>query len=158
MDDFEKLLKQEPDPVASEELLKRLEKKALAEKQAEFKEAVGKKVWRTADGRYLNMSEMTDNHLLNAFHVVEKNINAYLSKTNYNTPESREKAFATLRIGKEAEIPLHIRTALGTQIKGYKHLYDEIQERNLFQKTLEKETDNIFDLLNNLSKDNDETQ
>ena len=80
MDDFEKLLKQEPDPVASEELLKRLEKKALAEKQAEFKEAVGKKVWRTADGRYLNISEMTDNHLLNAFRMVERSIKAYLLK------------------------------------------------------------------------------
>jgi hypothetical protein len=151
MDDFDRMLN-DPDPQETESLLKKLEAKALAEANQSFNASLGHKVWRTKDGRYINFSQMEDKHLMNSYNLVEKNITKYLKKSLQSTDE--DGVIATLlNHAKNREFkgfPPATLKALGDQLHGYYFLYQEINERGLYQKLLTEAAEDAFNVFDDI--------
>lgn len=141
----------------AEAMLKRLEKKEQAKASKNFKSSLSEKVWRTKDGRYIDIKAMDDNHLLNSYHMVERNIKGYLKINSTYTGAEID----ILLNNDLSELAQTFRIALGSQVSGYKFLKEEITERNLFGRRLSEATDDafsIFDDIINSKEEDDETQ
>lgn len=146
---WEDLDRSEPDAGAAEQMLKRLEAKALAEESKSFKEALGNRVWRTRDGRYIDFDKMDNNHLMNSYNLVERNIINYLAAAGYDE-EEKNTIMSDMLHKKLDDIPPVVKKALGDQMMGYRFLYAEIIGRNLFQVKLEKAADDVFDVFDDI--------
>jgi muconolactone delta-isomerase len=148
----------EPDDEAAEAMLKRLAAQEQSKANRSFKEGLGAKVWRTRDGRYVDFEKMDDNHLMNSYNLVERNI-----KTSLNSTITHEgEADIVLQcIINDKPFDAGLKRGLGEQIKGYKFLHDEIMKRNLFGRKLEQATEEVFDIFEsiiNSKPEEDETQ
>lgn len=144
-DTFEDMFKDPPDDEHAEALLKVIEKKAREDAKKSFSEALSDRVWRTADGRYVDMNKMSDNHLLNAYNLVAKNLTSFLSRfTDYDTIK---KTLDDIANGKFDMVD---KTAIMAQAKGYHYLSEEIKHRGLFQKLLEQSANEAFDVFNDI--------
>lgn len=134
----------------AEAVLKRLEKKAMAQNNKSFSEAVGNKVWRTKDGRYINMSAMDDNHLMSSYRKLEDTFNKYFRANHAGYGKESIKAYLedARTIGHMNNTKLN--AVFGDQAKAYRYLHEEIVKRNLFQKKLSEEADSAFDVFNEI--------
>ena len=137
---------------SAEQMLKRLDKKTLEKEQADWKHALSNRTWRTKDGRYIAIDEMDDNHLLNSYNLVERNIKKYFDAAGFDQEEIEEYMTEVKKIG--ATKSSQVNKALGAQLVGYKYLSEEVVERQLHLKKAEE----VFNLFDDIikSKDDDE--
>lgn len=139
----------------AEEILKRMD--ALQDEQQKkandsFKEAIKGKTWRTKYGKFIQINEMDDNHLLNSFKMIRNNLETAARKAG--VPEDQ--------IDKELEsVDNALEVNLSSQEKAYRFLKEEIDRRGLFQKKLEQSFNDTIDVFNQIisnRQDDDETQ
>ena len=134
----------EKDSVA-EDLFDRIEKKNLAESQAQFEDSITEKVWRTKDGRYIEISKMDDNHLFNSFKITSNNLLKVAVDEGYTNIGNFIKG-STSRLDKSYTVTL---------INSYTYLKEEMSKRNL----QEKKAEEVFDLFDNIiNSREDDTQ
>ena len=134
----------------AEAMLKRLEKKAMAQNNKSFSEAIGDKVWRTRDGRYINISAMDDNHLMNSYRKLEDTFNKYFKANRTEFTNGAIKDYLDQVRNEGTMSNSRLNAVFGDQVKAYRYLHEEIVKRNLFQKKLSEEADSAFDVFNEI--------